>query len=206
MSLSCVVCGLNLLPALVRYGYCVPEAYRVEQGMSPFRRHDSNLSSRASRGRSGSVVSRRRCPRGCVAEGWYREGRRRAERLRADPHHARVEIHQQQPVPLQPRLEADVPPGRRCPVPAREVTLTARPAKRAPERPPRIGPSHSPAADADSVRAPRLRTTTRYMALHDPPQPVQPPSTPSALSRAPRFAETEVRAGTVTVFRASDQE
>jgi hypothetical protein len=41
-----------------------------------------------------------------------------------------IEVHEQQPVPLQPRLEADVPPGRRRPVSAREVTLTARPAER----------------------------------------------------------------------------
>lgn len=51
-------------------------------------------------------------------------------RPRANPDHLGIEVHHQQPVPLQPRLEADVPPGRRRPIPAREVTLTPRPANR----------------------------------------------------------------------------
>lgn len=43
------------------------------------------------------------------------------------------------------------------------------------------------------TRAPRRCATTRRTAPPDPTQPVQPSSTPSALSRATTFAETEAR-------------
>ncbi|GAA2429791.1 hypothetical protein GCM10010433_32570 [Streptomyces pulveraceus] len=46
------------------------------------------------------------------------------ERLRSDPHHLGIEVHQQEAVPFQPRLEADMLPIRCRPVPAGEVTLT----------------------------------------------------------------------------------
>ncbi len=52
------------------------------------------------------------------------------ERLGRHPHHSRIEVHEHQPVPLQPRLETDVLPRRRRPVPPREMAPTPRPPKR----------------------------------------------------------------------------
>ncbi len=52
------------------------------------------------------------------------------ERLGGDTHHSRIEIHEHETVPLQPRLEADMLPRRRRPVPAREIAPSWRPPKR----------------------------------------------------------------------------
>lgn len=82
--------------------------------------------------------------------------------------HARIEVHQQQSVPLQPRLEADVPSGRRRPVPAREVTLTVRPAGRTqridilePAR--HTVPQRTATAPAHRVHVRRLDARTRVI-------------------------------------------
>ncbi|MDH6144352.1 hypothetical protein P3T35_006394 [Kitasatospora sp. GP30] len=112
------------------------------------------------------------------------------ERLRGDPCHLRVEVHEQELVPLQPGLEANVLPGRRRPVPAREVTLTARPPK-GPHRCHELenGPSRSPAANAVATHVPSPRPTTRRTAPQDPTQPVEPsapaPRAPSDATREP---------------------
>ncbi len=52
------------------------------------------------------------------------------ERLGGNTHHSRVEIHEHETVPLQPRLETDMLPRRRRPVPAREIAPSWRPPKR----------------------------------------------------------------------------
>jgi hypothetical protein len=53
------------------------------------------------------------------------------ERLRTDSRHHRIEVQQHQVITLQPRLVADVPPGRGQPPPAREMPLAPRPPERA---------------------------------------------------------------------------
>ncbi len=107
------------------------------------------------------------------------------ERLRGDPHHLRITIHQRQPVPLQPRLVAHVTPCRHGVVPAGEALTPLGPM----ELPNRLG-SLEPHVPAPPQRHPPKLTRLEEPQLEHrqrgiaermrrcPHRPPRPPATP----------------------------